>query len=338
MKAVVLVGGEGTRLRPLTLSTPKPLLPVGNRPFLEHQLQWLSGAGVDEVVLSLGYLPHAFEAHFADGELAGVKVRYAVEDEPLGTAGAVRFAAEGIDEPVLVCNGDVLTTLDLPALLAFHAATGAEATIALTRVEDPSAYGVVPTREDGEVVAFVEKPPRETAPTTWINAGTYVLEPGVLDRIPARLAVSIERETFPRMLETPRRLFAMASDAYWLDIGTPQTYLQANRDVVSGRFGAASRNAGDAVVGEGVVVDAAAKVSDSVVGDRCVIAAGARVERSVLHDGARVGAGAAVLDSVVGACAEVGRDARVTDVTLVEAGAVVPARTQVSGGRVARDR
>ncbi len=337
MKAVVLVGGEGTRLRPLTLSTPKPLLPVGTRPFLEHQLRWLASAGVDEVILSLGYLPHAFEAHFADGEIDGVKLHYAVEDEPLGTAGAIRFAADGVDERLLVCNGDVLTTLDLPALLAFHEARGAEATIALTRVEDPSAYGVVPTRDDGEVVAFVEKPPRETAPTTWINAGTYVLEPGVLERIPPRLAVSIERETFPRMLEAPRVLFAMASDAYWLDIGTPQTYLQANRDLVSGRFGAEACADG-VMVGDGATIDPGATVAESVVGRGCAVEAGARVERSVLHDGARVGAGAAVLDSVVGAHAVVGRDARVTDVTLVEAGAEVPARTQVSGGRVAAGR
>ncbi|MET0894902.1 MAG: nucleotidyltransferase family protein, partial [Acidimicrobiia bacterium] len=176
MKAVVLVGGAGTRLRPLTYDVPKPLLPIANRAFLDRQLEWLAAHGIDEVVLSLGYLPDAFEAHFA-AHGAPMKIRFAVEDEPLGTAGAIRFAADGIDERVLVCNGDVLTGLDVAALVRFHEERGAEATIALTRVDDPSAFGVVPTRGDGEVVAFVEKPAPGKAPTNWINAGTYVLEP-----------------------------------------------------------------------------------------------------------------------------------------------------------------
>ena len=189
------------------------------------------------MVLSLGYLPDAFEAHFPDGRFGDLKLRYAVEDHPLGTAGAIRFATRGIEERVVVCNGDVLTTLDLDALVAFHDERGAEATIHLTRVADPSAFGVVPTRDDGEVVAFVEKPPKGVAPTNWINAGTYVLEPSVLARIPERLTVSIERETFPRMLEEPSRLYAMASDAYWIDIGTPDKYLQAHTDVLSAALG-----------------------------------------------------------------------------------------------------
>ena len=235
MKAIVLVGGEGTRLRPLTYSTPKPLLPIANQAFLERQLTWLAYYGVDEVVLSLGYLPDAFEAHFPEGRFGDLKLRYAVEDHPLGTAGAIRFAARGIEERIIVCNGDVLTTLDLDALVAFHDAHEAEATIYLTQVADPSAFGVVPTRDDGAVVAFVEKPPKGRAPTNWINGGTYVLEPSVLDRIPERLTVSIERETFPRMLDEPSRLHAMPSDAYWIDIGTPEKYLQAHTDVFARR-------------------------------------------------------------------------------------------------------
>ncbi len=237
MKAIVLVGGEGTRLRPLTYHTPKPLLPIVNVPFLERQLSWLAGHGVDEVVLSLGYLPEAFERHFASGRFGAMRVRWVVEREPLGTAGGIRFAADGIDERVVVCNGDVLTDLDLTALVRFHDERAAEATIALTRVDDPSAFGVVPTRDDGEVVAFVEKPPPGKAPTNWINAGTYVLEPSVLARIPSRLTVSIERETFPRMLDMPRRLFAQHSDAYWIDIGTPRKYFEAHADVLAGRVG-----------------------------------------------------------------------------------------------------
>ena len=208
MKAVVLVGGEGTRLRPLTFTTPKPLLPIVNQPFLERQLVWLADHGVDDVVLSMGYLPDAFHAHFRDESghdtFRGMRLRYAVEDEPLGTAGAIRFAADGIDERFVVCNGDVLTGLDLSAMVEFHDERGAEVTIALTRVEDPSAFGVVPTAPDGGVIAFVEKPAPGSAPSDWINAGTYVLEPSFLDRIPPRLNVSVERETFPRLLATAR--------------------------------------------------------------------------------------------------------------------------------------
>ncbi len=327
MKAIVLVGGEGTRLRPLTYHTPKPLLPIVNVPFLERQLSWLAGHGVDEVVLSLGYLPEAFERHFASGRFGAMRVRWVVEREPLGTAGGIRFAADGIDERVVVCNGDVLTDLDLTALVRFHDERAAEATIALTRVDDPSAFGVVPTRDDGEVVAFVEKPPPGKAPTNWINAGTYVLEPSVLARIPSRLTVSIERETFPRMLDMPRRLFAQHSDAYWIDIGTPRKYFEAHADVLAGRVGlppapgaveraaavwvqgdaALDRDArvrGPVLIGDGASIGAGADVAESVLGPRAVVEPGARVLRSVLLDGARVERDEKIVDTVVG------RDAR----------------------------
>lgn len=322
MKAIVLVGGEGTRLRPLTYHTPKPLLPIANVPFLERQLTWLGRHGVDEVVLSLGYLPEAFKSHFASRRFGGMKIRWVIEKEPLGTAGGIRFAAEGIDERVVVCNGDVLTDLDVSALVQFHDERGAEATIALTRVEDPSAFGVVPTRPDGEVVAFVEKPPPGRAPTNWINAGTYVLEPSVLRRIPARLTVSIERETFPRMLDMPRRLFAQHSDAYWLDIGTPRKYAEAQADVLAGKLGlppapgAQERQAGvwvqgdvdidpDArlrapvLLGAGARVGAGADVAESVIGPGATVDPGARVLRSVLLEDARVAADDKALDVVV---------------------------------------
>lgn len=359
MKAVVLVGGEGTRLRPLTYALPKPLLPIANQPFLERQLAWLARHGVDEVVLSLGYLPDAFEAHFPEGRFGDLVLRYAVEDHPLGTAGAIRFAAQGIDERLVVCNGDVLTTLDLGELVAFHDARDAEATICLTHVDDPSAFGVVPTRDDGEVVAFVEKPPKGKAPTNWINAGTYVLEPAVLERIPERLTVSIERETFPRMLEEPRRLYAMASDAYWIDIGTPEKYLQAHADVLAGVFaGAPAPGAretapgiwvqGDArvdpearleapvLLGDGARVDAGARIAGSVVGARASIAAGARVLRAVVHEGATLEAEAEVIDSVLGSDATLGTGAIASDHTIVGTGATLDAGARASGARIRR--
>jgi len=323
VKAVVLVGGAGTRLRPLTYRMPKPLLPIANVPFVERQLEWLAGYGVDEAVLSLGYLPDAFTRHFGDERYGDMKLRFVVEQEPLGTAGGIRFAAEGINERLLVCNGDVLTDLDLAAFVAFHEAHGGDATISLTRVDDPSAFGVVPTRSDGEVIAFVEKPPRDQAPTNWINAGTYVLEPSALATIPPRLSVSIERETFPRMLEHPGRLYAMRSDCYWLDIGTPVKYFEAQQDVLTGRLGlppapgAVERAPGvwlepgavvdasatleaPALIGSEATVAASARVSDSVVGARGAVGGGATVDGAVLLPGTTVAAGASVIGAVVG--------------------------------------
>jgi NDP-sugar pyrophosphorylase family protein len=353
------VGGEGTRLRPLTYATPKPLLPIVNQAFLERQLAWLASHGVDEAVLSLGYLPDAFESHFPDGRFGGLTLRYAVEDHPLGTAGAIRFASEGIDERVVVCNGDVLTTLDLGALVRFHEEREAEATIHLTEVPDPSAFGVVPTRDQGEVVAFVEKPPKGHAPTNWINAGTYVLEPSVLEQIPERLTVSIERETFPRMLDERRRLYAMASDAYWIDIGTPDKYLQAHHDVLCGALGPVpapgareekpgiwfqgdptidptARLEAPVLIGDGVVVGAGARVTESALGSGAVVERGATVTRSVVHHEARLEADAAAVDSLVGAGAVIGAGAIVADHTIMGTGAELPGGARASGARIRR--
>ncbi|MGH9036092.1 MAG: sugar phosphate nucleotidyltransferase [Acidimicrobiia bacterium] len=346
MKAVVLAGGEGTRLRPLTYATPKPLLPIANRPFLEHQLTWLAGHGVTDVVLSIGYRPDVFTGHFGESGLAGLRLTYAVESEPLGTAGAIRFAAEtgGFtdlsgdtpdaattrDTPApgrfLVCNGDVLTDLDVTALLRFHDESGAEATISLTQVEDPSAFGVVPTDPDGRVLGFVEKPPPGEAPTDWINAGTYVLETSVLGLIPPGRAVSIERETFPALLERDAKLYAHASPGYWLDIGTPAKYLQANIDLLAG---------GESMCPPDAIVAAGAIVQSSVLGPRVEIGEGARVVRSVLLEGVRVAAGAVVVDSVVGAEAVVGPGSVVEDVSVIGPGAQVPAGARLAGARLA---
>jgi len=316
----VLVGGQGTRLRPLTYTTPKSLLPIANRAFLERQLEWLVSHGVDDVVLSLGYLPEAFHAHFPDNRFDGVPLRYAIEPEPLGTAGGIRFAAEGIDERVVVCNGDVLTSLDLGAMLRFHDDAGAAATIHLAQVDDPSAFGVVPTKDDGEVIAFVEKPPRESTPSNWINAGTYVLEPEVLAGIPTGVEVSIERETFPRMLDEPGRLYAMQSDAYWLDIGTPGKYLEAHADVLAGRLGtppapgAREVEPGIWIQGDAAVDPTALLVAPVLVGADCEIDAGARVEASVLGAGSVIRPGAEVRRAVVLPGAEV--TGRATEVVI----------------------
>jgi NDP-sugar pyrophosphorylase family protein len=329
VKAIVLAGGEGTRLRPLTWTTPKPLLPIVNRPFLEHQLSWLAGHGVTEVVLSLGYRSDAF----AGRSFSDLPLQVAAEPAPLGTAGAIRFAAEagGVTSRFLVCNGDILTDLDVSALVRFHEEREAEATIALTRVDDPSAFGVVPTDDQGRVLRFVEKPPPGEAPTDWINAGTYVLEPSVLDDIPSGRAVSIERETFPGLLARGGGLFALPSGAYWLDIGTPAKYLEANADRLE-------RSGGASLIGPGATVAPGAAVDGSVLGAGAVVEAGAKVLRSVHSDGAHGGAGAEVTDSVIAAGAHVAAGAAVSGVTIVGPGATVPAGERLTGARVEAPR
>ncbi|MGI9601460.1 MAG: sugar phosphate nucleotidyltransferase, partial [Acidimicrobiales bacterium] len=313
MKAVVLVGGFGTRLRPLTTSVPKQMLPVVDRPMIEHVLAGLGRHGISEAVLALGFQPDAFIDAYPDGQCAGLSLVYAVEPEPLDTAGAIRFAADaaGIDERFVAVNGDVFTDLDLTALIDFHERSGAEGSIALTPVDDPSRYGVVPTDDDGRVLGFIEKPPIDEAPTNWINAGSYVFEPSVLSRIAADRRVSIERETFPALVDDGA-LYAQGSDAYWVDAGTAATYIQVQLDLVNGRrdqrlpaISADAQCAPDAVVNESVVA-AGARVES-----------GATVERSVVGAGAHIGAGATVIDSVVAPGAQVGAAASVEEFTIV---------------------
>ncbi len=356
MKAVVLVGGEGTRLRPLTLTSPKQMLPIVGVPMIERVLGQLASHGIDEAVLSLGYLPDAFMKAYPDGTAAGVALAYAVEPQPLDTAGAVRFAATfaGVDDTFVVVNGDVLTDLDLTGLMAFHRERGAEGTIALHPVSDPSAFGVVPTDDDGRVVAFVEKPPRDDAPTNEINAGTYVLEPSVLERIPVTGRVSIERETFPAMVRDGR-LFARSDTAYWLDTGTPGAFLEANFDYLAGKRGPVVApglaDRGDGVLTEGVsdlegdvvgpsvvfagcVLEPGARVERCIVGRGSVVSTGAVISDSVLMDGCHVAADAKVAGSIMGPRSIVGQRADVRAVSVLGADAVVSSGTVVDGERV----
>jgi mannose-1-phosphate guanylyltransferase len=295
MRAVVLVGGFGTRLRPLTSSTPKPMLPVGHLPIIERLVTNLGRSGITEVTLALGFKPEPFIEAFPDGECAGVTLRYAVEPEPLDTAGAIRFAADfaGIDDTFVVVNGDILTDLDVSDLVRFHREHGAEATIHLIGVPDPSAFGVVALDDTGRVERFVEKPAPGTAPSNLINAGTYVLEPSVLQRIPTGQKVSIERATFP-LVAADGGLFAMATDDYWIDTGRPELYLQANLDLLA----ATRRYDRCAAVHESASVDPAALIEGSVIGAHTVVGA-ATVRGSVLLPGAVVEAGAVVTDSVL---------------------------------------
>ncbi|HEX2564216.1 MAG TPA: NDP-sugar synthase [Acidimicrobiales bacterium] len=330
MRAVVLVGGFGTRLRPLTHHRPKQMLPIVNRPMIEHVVGHLVVHGVDDVVLSLGYQPDGFRDAYPSGRCAGASLHYAIEPEPLDTAGAIRFAAldAAIDERFVVVNGDVLTDLDVTAFVAFHVARAAEATISLHRVDDPSRYGVVLTDAQGRVSAFVEKPPRGQAASDLINAGTYVLEPSVIDRIPPGRRVSIERETFPAMA-ADGSLYARADGCYWIDTGTPCEYIQAQLDLVDGVRGAAI---------DGVHPDARiaadAAVEHSVVGAGAVVSGGARVEHSVLLPRVRVCSAAVVDGSVVGEGAIVAEGAHVLCGSVVGDGEVVGRGAHLAGERV----
>lgn len=333
MRAVVLVGGFGTRLRPLTFTTPKQMLPIIHKPMIEHVLEHLATHGITDAVLSMGYRPDAFADAYPNGSCAGVAVHYAVEPEPLDTAGAIRFAAldAGISERFVVVNGDVLTDLDVNALIDFHEAHGAEGTIALHRVDDPSAFGVVPTDPQGRVEAFVEKPPRDEAPTDLINAGTYVLEASVLDRIAADRKVSIEREVFPAMV-ADGTLYAMDGHTYWIDTGTPAKYLQAQIDLLRGERGEKVQG-----VHPGARIEEGAIVARSVVGAGAHVAAGAEVRGSILLPGCSVGPHAVVERAIVGPGATIGEGARVDDLAVLGDRAVVDAGLRVSGGSVGVD-
>jgi mannose-1-phosphate guanylyltransferase len=339
--AVLLVGGEGTRLRPLTYTIPKQMLPVVGRPLLERVVTSLVRHGVTSVVLSLGYLPDRFISAYPDFRVAGVPVSYAVEPEPLDTAGGLAYAARhaDVDETFLVVNGDNMTDFDVTALLAHHRALGARATIALHPVEDPSRFGVVTTDAAGWVTAFVEKPPLGEAPSNEINAGMYVLEPSVLDLIPIGARVSIERETFPALVAS-RALAARPDHAYWIDTGTPDAYLRAHRDVLTGarRVEITGEVVDGSWIDAAADVDSTATVRTSAVGPRCRVGAGSVVAGSVLLAGAVVDAHAVVEDSVIGPDARVGTSAVLRNLSVVGAGETVPENATLDGARVGGPR
>jgi mannose-1-phosphate guanylyltransferase len=334
----VLVGGLGTRLRPLTFHVPKQMLPVVNRPMIEWSIAHLAAHGVDDVVLSLGYGADAFVEAYPDGECAGVPLHYAVEDEPLDTAGAVRFAAldAGIDERFVVVNSDVISDMNLTALIAFHEAKGARATIALHEVADPSRFGVVPTDENGRVTAFVEKPSAEDAPTNRINAGMYVLEPEVLERIDSGRPVSIERETFPALISDGGLYAQDDGGAYWLDTGTPEAYLRAQLDIIDGCY--RGEGTADAVpVDPCAVIAETATVVRSVIGPKAAVDAKAQVFGSIVMAGAHIGANARVRDSIVGPGADVGDGASVEDLSILGENVSIAVGDTVRAARLPRE-
>ena len=327
MFAVVLVGGFGTRLRPLTAHTPKQMLPICGVPMIEWVVSHLRDHGVREVGLALGYRPDAFLNAYPEGQIADVPYRIAVEAEALGTAGAIRFAAQEmqLEETFLVLNGDVLTDLDISALVEFHGQHEAEATIALQTVSDPSRFGVVTTTDSGQVEEFIEKPLLGKSPSNNINAGTYVMNRSVVDRIPEGRPVSVERETFPEMVDA-RTLYAMESNTYWLDTGTPEQFLEANLDVLQGR----RKNKPAMPIAS---IHTTAKVEDSVIGTASHIEAEATVKHSVLFNDCHICRWATIIDSVLADEVYVGEGTRLEGCVIgsnqrIEAGVTLTGQTK----------
>lgn len=321
MQALILAGGKGTRLRPLTMHTPKPIVPIANQPFLLYQLELLKRADVRDVILSLSYQPQKIEDKLGDGTDFNVRVSYAVEASPLGTAGAYRNAASLISETTVVFNGDVLTDIDMNEVIRFHREHQAAATIVLAPVPNPTAYGLVETDQNGRVRRFLEKPKPEEVTCDTINAGVYILEPRVLDYVPEGEPFMFEYGVFPQLLERNEPFFAYIWRGYWRDIGTTASYLQANMDVIAGRvklldppssergekFDATAEVQAPSAVDPSCTLKAGAQVINSVVSRNCYIEERARIENSVVRGGTRIGAGSTIQGAVIGKGCHIGR-------------------------------
>ncbi len=339
MKGVILAGGKGTRLRPLTLNTPKPVVPVANAPFLLYQIDLMRSAGIDEVILSLSYQPRKIEDLLRDGSEYGVHLRYVVESIPLGTGGAFKNAEEHISDTTVVFNGDVLTDLDLSAVIALHRKRGAVATLVLTPVENPSAYGLVETDPEGWVQRFSEKPGLDQITCNTINAGVYILEPSVLRYMPKNEPYSFERGLFPALLEHKEPVLSYVLNGYWIDIGTPEKYMQVHHDILARRFASprippssfdrdflpvdASVDA-KSILAPGVTIRTGVRIENSVIGRNCKIDEGAQVVDSIVWSGAKIDADARIIGGIIGKGCCIGRSAN------IKAGAVLGDMTVVT--------
>jgi len=339
MQALILAGGKGTRLRPLTVYTPKPIVPICNRPFLLYQIDTLRRAGITDITLSLSYQPNKIEQLLGDGSDYGVKLKYTVEPQPMGTAGAYKFAEDVIREPTVVFNGDILTDLDLKAVIREHNERKAGATIVLQPVENPRAYGLVETESDGRIRRFLEKPKEDEITCNTINAGTYILEPRVLDFVPASENYSFEYGLFPDLLKRQERFYAhIPPRTYWIDIGTPERYLQAHQDLLANRVGRIHikerRGSFDAatiaeidersIVGDDCQIKPGAQIINSVLGQGCFVEERARVENSVIWPHTRIGTAAGVSHAIVGRGCHIGRSA------VVGSGSVLGDKTSIT--------
>ena len=303
--AILLVGGFGTRLMPLTKNTPKPMLTVAGIPVTEHQIAMAKSAGITEIVLATSYLSEVFTPYFGDGSKWGIKIKYAVEKEPLGTGGAIRNAAQLLDthESVVVLNGDVLSSHNLTEQIRQHESHDADITLHLTQVEDARAFGCVPTDSDGRVTAFLEK--MENPVTNQINAGCYVFNPRVISAIPLDTVVSVERETFPHLVASGAKVFGYVESAYWLDIGTPRALLKASIDIV--------QRSGDFLAMPGARIDPSAVITGgSCIGVNSIVGAGAVLDGSIVEAGCEIGSNSRITDSFVADGAKVGNDVKIT--------------------------
>jgi mannose-1-phosphate guanylyltransferase len=339
MKGLILAGGKGTRLRPLTINTPKPVVPVANSPFLLYQIDLMRSAGIDEIILSLSYQPRKIEDLLKDGSDYGVWIRYAVEGTPLGTGGAFKNAEEHLDSTTVVFNGDVLTSVDLSAVIARHREKNAVATLVLTQVDNPSAYGLVETNAGGWVQRFIEKPGPDEITCNTINAGIYVLEPSVLRYMPKGEAYSFERGLFPTLLEHKEAVLSTVLDKYWIDIGTPQKYLEVHHDILSHKFASprVAKTALDcgslppgavvdekSIIGPDVTVRDGVRIENSVIGKNCKIDQGAQIVDSVIWSGNTIDANARISGSIIGKGCYIGHSA------VVSAGVVLGDKTVVT--------
>ncbi|MBN2187709.1 MAG: NDP-sugar synthase [Dehalococcoidia bacterium] len=326
MKAVILVGGEGTRLRPLTCNTPKAMVPILNQPFLEHLLRYLKEHGISDAILAMGYLPDPIQSRLGDGSHFGVQISYLVEESPLGTAGAVKNAESFLDEPFIVFNGDVLTEIDLTDMIKRHREINPEVTMALTPVDNPTIYGVVETTATGMVKRFVEKPTWDKVTTNMINAGIYILEPGVLEYIPTSAPCMFEDHVFPKMLKMGKPILSYPSDAYWIDIGTPEKYLKAHHDLLLRWSDRAVRTQGESqihttaliegpvLIGEGCLIAENVQIKGpTVLGPRCQIAASVVMEGVVLWEGTQVEEKTVLRNCVIGSCTHIGSSCQILD-------------------------
>lgn len=346
MQAVILVGGEGTRLRPLTSTAPKPVIRLVDRPFMAYMLEWLRSHGVEQVIMACGFLADGVRDVLGDGSDFGLELEFVVEPEPLGTGGALKFAETRLQERFLMLNGDVLTDLDLTALIAQHEQTGARATLSLVPVEDPSAYGVVLLNADSSVGSFVEKPAPGTVDSNLISAGAYVLEREILDLLDPGRSVSIEREVWPRLVGDG--LYGFAAESYWLDIGTPERYLQGTFDIITGDVRTNGRAGGEASVGpgarvegelgEGVVIEGGVQLASgshvgplAVLGENVSVGAGTRIERAVVLAGTRIGERCELRDCIVAAGCNVGEGTKISGGAVLGENVTIGARGVISG-------
>ena len=341
MEAILLVGGQGTRLRPLTLTTPKPMLPVANFPCTAHQIAKARAAGVDRIVLGTSYKAEVFEEYFGDGSAFGVELVYVVEDSPLGTGGAIRNVAAALrsaaDEPVVILNGDVLSGHDLAAQVAQHVEHDADVTLHLIEVEDPRPFGLVPTDDSGRVLEFREKPttPEEIV-TKQVNAGCYVFRRSVIDSIPAGRVVSVERETFPGLLSSGAKVEAFVDNAYWLDLGNPLAFAQGSRDLVSGRCPSPLvEQPGESLIAPDAVIADSARVSGgSALAGGVRVGQSAEVAGSVLLEGAHVADRAVIVDSVIGARAVIGSSVHLVGAVVADDAEIGENNELTTGARV----